>query len=477
MTPPSSAKPLEAALAQNPHLTSLPHPKASVVAPEDLTDTTGTAELLRLPEVQNLITGDFLVLPCDLVCELPGESLLDAWMVQNDPLGSVVPPTTESRQGLPGKPRSCGVGVWFETKGSDAVKDAETDFIITASGKRSIATPAKNSLRPHLSKLLYASTTDTLRDKMQEKSGLLLRGGMIRRHGRLTMRTTHRASHVYIFPRWMLDVIKNNEKFDSISEDIIGWWAKAGWQEGLADKLEMLPPSDVIYKHHHTHSGRSSVENFSHLITTRSMSTDTSNDVKRSSFPPPILAYTHPYPSPYMIRRVDTSALLLSTSLHLAKLPPSRDAVMGSSPTALSHPTKISTDPSLIANHTTIDTSTTLIGPNTSVATHCTVKTSCIGANCTINEGAKILDSLLMDGVRIEAKAALRNCILGRRCIIGRGATLDGCEIQEGFVVEDGTIGTKGQKFSVFEGLENGLENLGEMGENSTDLTNNGITA
>ena len=471
VTPSFSEKPLEAALAQNPYLTSLPHPKANVVAPTDLTDTTGTAELLRLPEIQELIRGDFLILPCDLVCELPGELLLDAWMVQNGPSVASSSLTSDLRKVDSARaPRKCGVGIWFETKGDDFVKGAETDFIVTTSFQQPVVKPAKTSLRHHMSKLLYTSTTDTLRDTMQEESGLSIRTGMIRKHQRVSMRTTYRTSHLYVFPFWMKDVIKQNERFDSINEDIIGWWAKAGWQDGLAEKLHMNSQPQVTLSHHQKASSRTGIENFDHLITTQSRTLRKSERTDKV-YPPPILAYTHPHDSPLLIRRVDTSALLLSTSLYLARSN-SSDPITGSNSSPLSHPTKISTDASLIAPHTTIDVATTIIGPNTSVATHCTIKSSCIGANCTILEGAKLLGSLLMDGVRVENKATVQSCILGRRCVIGQGAKLDGCEVQEGFKVDNGTVGTKGQKFSVFEGLENGLDNLQDDDEDATDLIN-----
>lgn len=58
-----------------------------------------------------------------------------------------------------------------------------------------------------------------------------------------------------------------------------------------------------------------------------------------------------------------------------------------------------------------------------------------------------------MDGVTVGERAQLTGCVLGRRCVIGKEANLRDCEVQGGFGVEDGTEG-KGEKFMVFEGLE-----------------------
>ena len=76
ITPPASKATIAAALAQNPYLTSLPSPTPDLLAPADLEHTTPTAELLRLPEIQAVIESDFLLLPCDLVCDISGDTFL-----------------------------------------------------------------------------------------------------------------------------------------------------------------------------------------------------------------------------------------------------------------------------------------------------------------------------------------------------------------------------------------------------------------
>lgn len=88
ITPPESLDAIDAAMSQNPHLTSLPSPKPDLLAPKELTHETGTGHLLRLPEVQKAIKSDFILLPCDIVCELDGTALADAWMVEEAGLGA-----------------------------------------------------------------------------------------------------------------------------------------------------------------------------------------------------------------------------------------------------------------------------------------------------------------------------------------------------------------------------------------------------
>jgi len=365
--------------------------------------------------------------------------------------------------------RRGGLGVWVETKGEDSTKGTETDFVITTSLPQTAAPSSEGSLRPHISKILYATTTDTLRDITQEQKGFPIRHGLIRKHGKITMLTTHRDAHIYLFPYWVLEMVKNNETFDSISEDVVGWWAKASWQDGLADKLGLreildpFPSDDAKEGETGSHvSGNIEDEidlasmSSTHTSTLRPLATKRASKKKSAFSIPPMLSYVHPTQSP-LIRRVDTPHLLLHTSLHLATLPPITESPVGQMPTPLSHTHKISTDPSLIAPHTNIHAPTTLIAPNTTIATHAVIKTSVIAANCVIEAGARLTGCLLMDGVVVGEKAVLQGCILGRRCVVGAGANLRECEVQDGYQVKEGTEG-KGEKYMVFEGLEEGLE-------------------
>lgn len=387
--------------------------------------------------------------------------------------------------------RRGGLGVWFETRGEDNTKSTETDFVITTSLPQPAAPPPEGSLRPHISKLLYATTTDTLRDITDEKKGFPIRHGLIGKHGRVKMLTTHRDAHIYLFPYWVLDMIKRNDRFDSISEDVVGWWAKAGWQDGLAEKLSLRQVFDPTFSssednskdgENGNHHANGNVEDEIDLASMSSthISALKQKDAKTNPPPllvPPFLSYIHPKsttttPSS-LIRRVDTPHLLLHTSLHLATLPPSTNPppnIYPSAPTPLSHFQKISTDPSLIAPHTNIHAPTTLIAPNTTIATHCVVKSSVIGANCVIGEGVRLTGCLLMDGVTVEEKAVLQGCILGRKCVIGKGSSLKECEVQEGYQVGEETE-AKGEKMMVFEGLEEGVgEEEDEAGEGGIAL-------
>ena len=498
ITPPSAAPPLEAALSQNPHLTSLSTHKPALISPVDLDLNTPTAAIFRLLEVKAAITGDFVVVPCDLVCDLPGEKLLSAWMVRQGTLGGkpirparigVANDSSVSRiKGGENSGRRGGMGVWYETiqPGEKPPKGAETDFIITASASPPAVPSPGTSLGSEIFEVCYACTTDTLRDNIADSANnsFTVRSSLLRRHnGKINMRTTCRDAHIYIFPHWVLDFIERNPRMEILSEDVLGWWGKATWQSRkLARYLQLdktlgwIHDDDKSGDHDDDDDGSprqagngetQSIEKELDILSlssthTSSLTQPTNSSTSPKPTVPPILAYIHPPPSSTsaLLLRVDNPSLLLSTSLALAALPPTSPT---ESQSAFAHATKLHPS-SPIPAHCTIDPLTVLLAPNTTLHPKTTIKSSCIGSACYISEKCRIERCLLMDGVVLEEGVSLADCTLGPRAKVGKGSRLVGCSVQGGFVVEAGTE-SKGETMVGFEGLEEG-----ENGELGVDL-------
>ncbi|KAK2749970.1 hypothetical protein FQN55_002688 [Onygenales sp. PD_40] len=520
ITPESSQPALEAALSQNPHLTSLPSPSPSVLAPPDLTFTTGTSELLRLPEVQTCIKSDFMLLPCDLICDLLGESLLEAWMSNHGALdgssvGEAFSNRVSSMVGVSGEKggRRGGIGVWYPmpTK-EEKVKGDVADFLAVAPLDEDDAPAAKGgpggngSVRASLSKLVYAAPMDTLKNTMEENKAFLIRHSLVKRHGKVKLLTTYRDAHIYMFPYWVKEMAKRNERFESVSEDLIGWWAKAEWQDGLGEKLGLREvfaeqeketnPSAFGTNSHDIERVEQEID-LTAMSTTKSgtysaVKSDGSSEPTTTSTPlllptrtntfpqhpddtepaknqgkltvPPILAYVHPsQPSAPLIRRVDSSALLLSISLKLAKLDSITDLGSRDAASPFAHTNKIAY-PAGVAARCTITKADCLVADNVTVEEKCVIKESVIGANCHIASGVRLTRCLLMDGAVVEERCQLTGCIIGRRSKIGRESVLKDCEVQDGNVVPEETEAA-GEKFMVFEGLDEEMDEFddGEM--------------
>ncbi|PKS11791.1 hypothetical protein jhhlp_001084 [Lomentospora prolificans] len=467
--PPSALQAITTALNTNPFLTALPLPRPDVLAPQGLDQNTGTAAILRLPEIRQLVKSDFLILPCDLVCELPGEKFLHAWMTTAASLPYVL---GDKRLAEDEKTPlfNGGLGVWYDTKTANPIKGEETDFIATTPLPPVTATPPKGSLLPHVSKLVYSMPTSSLSDLMEERAGLPVRHGLIRNHPRVRMLTTLRDAHIYIFPRWVIDFAQKNDRFDSIGEDITQWWAKAGWEKGLAEKLKLGELFEELGNENG--SKRPATQDSSSGPATPFGSENNAFDIDSI---PPILAYLHPNePDAPIIRRVDTARLLLSISLQLAKVP-SIEEVGTEAASPFAHPKKVAY-PEGVKSRTTITKADSLIAEHVTVEEKTSIKESVIGAHCQIKEGAKMLQCVLMDGVTVGKQCKLTRCIIGKRAVIGDNCVLTDCEIQENLLVEAGTE-SKDEKLMSSEGLEATEEEMREVLEDTgDDLTGNDET-
>ncbi|KAF7547542.1 hypothetical protein G7046_g8971 [Stylonectria norvegica] len=474
--PPSASEAITTALNTNIYLTGLPLPRPDILAPVELDQNTGTAEILRLPEIRELISGDFIVLPCDLVCEIGGEKLLQAWMVKSASLTDLLG-TSKLSNGHQSQ-HSGGLGVWYDSKSTTPVKKENTDFIATTPLAPSPTPGPKGSLTSNLAKLVYSMPTDSLNDLTDDRKGLPVRHGLMRAHSRIRMFTTHRDAHIYIFPHWILDFVKENDRLESIGEDVIGWWAKAGWQTGLAEKLQMhticgqgrvedntdsnlggeasprdsTPPSpvDKLQTSEQAFSSNTTTVGTESRIIVTGAATSPSRSPEAEV--PPILAYVHKAKGDDpTIRRVDTAQLLLAISLQLAKLP-SLEETGGEPSSPYAHARKVAY-PEGVKSRTTITKHDTLIAENVTVEEKTSIKECVVGANSQINEGAKLYQCLLMDGVVVGKACKLTRCILGKRCVIGAGSVLTDCEVQENLLVEPRTD-DKDNKLMSSEGLE-----------------------
>lgn len=452
--------------------------------------TTGTGEILRLSEVQKWITTDFIVLPCDLISEIDGSRFVQEWMTLN-------PPATASSK----PPRKTGLSVFYATHGVEGIshKKDETDFIATTELPKAPVEKSSSSLRPHIERLVMCMPTDTLNDKLTEDQGFLrVRQSLLNHHSRVKLKMKYRDAHIYIFPRWIKDFVAENERFDSISEDVLGWWAKAQWQDGLPAKLGLdhtlgdgktleesldgLPEEEEDIDPALLSSSKSLpvVESSTAVFASRVRLQSTSTPQKVNV--PPLLAYVQPgatspeSPQP-LIRRIDTTHQLLTVSLHLAKLPAGHK---------LAHENKVHPTAQLGQN-SRVSVEDSLVGENVQIGMQCTVKESVIGANCEIGNKVRLTRCLLMEGVHVGDGVQLTGCIIGRRAKlqgmkpaeqpgVAASGTADGaagakakgkkkvapgdeeddrtkltdCEVAPNFVVEAGTE-AKGEKLMAFD--------------------------
>ncbi|KIW18890.1 hypothetical protein PV08_03179 [Exophiala spinifera] len=523
IAPPSSKEPIAAALAQNPYLTSLPSPSPDLLAPQDLEFTTPTAELIRLPEVQEVIKSDFILLPCDLICAIPGESFLETYLTRLGGPGGIghnqdAETSRSELLGLGGESRGRrgGLSIWYNTLDrEESVKHEECDFMCTTKLDPEQDIPSslsKSSLdQGILRKLVWAMPMSELWDQCEEDKAWKIRQSLLRKHGAIKCLTKYRDAHIYFFPFWVKDFANLNEDFESVSEDLVGTWAKAEWRKpsyrarfGARKIFSPQPKSDRAPLPNHeipieeeidllslssTQITTPALANLTPHVRTARLATrvhadpddsilspggGSQDDHEEGPVPlvPPILSYILPStPDAPLVRRVDTTPLLLSVSLALAKVPSVEESIAAKTHVSpFAHQVKVHAT-TTIAPRVTISRSDTLIDSNSTIATQCVIKSSVIGASVAIGTGSRITGCVIMDGATIGDKCVLTNTVVGKKAKIGNKSTLVGCEVQDGNVVADGTEG-KNEKYLV-GGLEDEMED-DEMGFDEGDDTGDG---
>ncbi|EXJ91108.1 hypothetical protein A1O1_04215 [Capronia coronata CBS 617.96] len=521
ITPPTSKGSIAAALAQNPYLTSLPSPTPDLLAPEELEFTTPTAELLRLPEVQANIKSDFLVLPCDLICAVSGDAFLETYLTRLGGPGGIGSSTgldnDTSRNELLAlggerRGRRGGLSIWYNTVDrEESVKGEECDFMCTTKVDPEHDIPlsktASSQTQGILRKLVWTMPMSELWDHCEENKSWKIRQSLLRKHGAIKCMTRYRDSHIYLFPYWVKDFAKLNEDFESVSEDLVGTWAKAEWrkpsyrarfgarkifsQKNSLERSELLSHERPIEEEidllslSSTQITAQPVSESPPTVRTARLASRVHADAEDSILSPseesqageeagpiplvpPILSYILPSaPDAPLVRRVDTTPLLLSVSLSLAKLPAIEESLAARIPVSpFAHQSKIHAT-TTIAPRVTISRADTLIDSNGTIATQCVIKSSVIGASVAIGTGTRITGCVIMDGVTIGDKCVLTNTVVGKKAKVGNKCSLVGCEVQDGNVVADGTEG-KGEKYLV-GGLEDEMEGEEGMGFDDDD--------
>ncbi|KAF3926859.1 hypothetical protein ABW20_dc0103624 [Dactylellina cionopaga] len=432
----------------------------------------GTAEVLRQPQVYNLIKNDFMVLSCDSICEIPAATIIKEWMLLPDTLGN----------------RTGALGVWYDVQKQ---KGTERDVILSApiprfdleAGLRSAE--ARTDQTTELSYLLqnFGSRLEDFKDD------IVFRRSIFKRHPKLMLQDGYRDAFIYIFPHWALKFILANprNKLKSIKDDVLSWWAKACWQgSGLqAHNLGLLR---ILEDKDEDNDGQksdglsmasfqeeevtgTSIENFLGMSSMRTSSwpvaakgrkeintrgwfpnmntapspTDspTSSDSQEKEFQkiklpaynglfvPGIAVFKPqmtitPLATTPLIRRVDTLTLYLSTCLELA-----RNTVYNANAihsTATVHER---------ANVSSVDS---MVGAGTRIDEKTLIKRSVVGKNVKIGKLAKIQGCVILDGAEVADGCKLEGCIIGRFAKIGANSSLTACQVVEDVELRERTV-------------------------------------
>ncbi|ORX56896.1 nucleotide-diphospho-sugar transferase [Hesseltinella vesiculosa] len=339
----------------------------------------GTAEALRA--IKDKIAHDFIVVPCDLITELDPRNLLDQHRLRDTTLTAL-----------------------FYAPGESAKDDEALPFV---------------GIDPTRQALVYKS-------EPMEDDDISIRMSLLTKFPRVRLHTNLQDAHLYIFKRWVLDMLADKEYIASISDDLIPMLVKCQYQKKMVDR-------EQVNKYASGYQGL--------LQTALALSTTYSNDVDEdvfmpdpihSSFKSPVTTQVYVYRDGFC-GRGNTLDNYAELNRHVIK---QGTPIMRVPPTSEVAPkTQVGND-SIIGEHTKIDERSS-------------VKKSSVGAHCIIGKNVKIANSVIMDSVVIGDNVKVDGCIICNHAKVLEKTILKDCEVANDYVVEKESQ-IKGEKLVAF---------------------------
>ncbi|KAG5440227.1 hypothetical protein PCANB_001797 [Pneumocystis canis] len=340
--------------------------KIQIYAPSSVDEILGTADVLR--KIHDKIKNDFILLSCDLVTDLPPHEILDFHRIHVPTVTSLLYDISRNES-------------FFSCKNTDR----KMFFGISKSD----------------------NTLVCVKSAVDVDDEFIVRMSMLWKYPRVYITTTLRDAHLYIFKKWVLDLIIQNERISSIQEDLIPLLVKCQYQSLLLERYNI---KEIVSRYNHIHN----------------FTLDNSTDEKLVK----VISYLLP-DDRYCLRSNTVQAYTdLNRNVSLLK------KIRVSASAKVAQKVIIGTD--------------SLVGENTKIDERCNVKKSVIGANCILGKSVTIVNSIIMDNVRIEDGVRLDGCIVCINSIIGSKSKLKNCCISGSYEVPPETC-AKNDNLIVFD--------------------------
>ncbi|TPX65311.1 hypothetical protein SpCBS45565_g05292 [Spizellomyces sp. 'palustris'] len=343
----------------------------------------GTADALR--SAKDHIKLDFIVMTCDVITDLPPHHLIDLHRIH----GPTVTTLLYDFQKL-------------ESAAERPCKKDEYAQYIGIEGAKG--------------RLVYA--------KAQEDVGesLRMRAAMLRKFPRVRVHTSLRDAHVYIFKRWVLDVIAGNKSISSVRKDLLRYlvqcqYSKRAMKAEHIDELLAANPDPLQEAQLLSTTNSAGIEQFQRA---ESQSDD--------SHSPPNAA-TEP------LKKATTSngqqvvcAAVICRDSFCARANTVWAFGEINRQLAKNVPEKNPSGSEMRAKQTQFGPDS-MIGEYSQIGERCSVKKTIIGKHCTIGKNVKIVNSVIMDYVVIEDQVKLDGCIISQHAKVLEKAQLKDCEV------------------------------------------------
>ena len=246
-------------------------------------------------------------------------------------------------------------------------------------------------------------------------SPLLVRAGdaNVTRYPRMNISTTLQDAHVYIFKKWVIDLIARNGKISSLRTDLLPVLAKMQWQSNLR-KREGIDERTLL---HFTPFLTQVLPSVDHLSTTTSsvplpVNLKTDSPVSVSLFIAPPSTYTF---------RANTIPTYLALNYHRALLVPD----------PRKHPSSKAGAKSSVGQDS-------LVAENCVLGERVQIRKSVIAQRVAIGSRSSVRGSVIMTGVSIGENSSLEGCVVCAGAKVRDKVKLVDCMVAAGYIVEEG---------------------------------------
>ncbi|XJO71589.1 hypothetical protein BDV3_001075 [Batrachochytrium dendrobatidis] len=338
----------------------------------EVPENSGSADALRT--IKTKIKTDFIVISCDLITDIPVHYLINSFRLQN--------PTMTAFFYDAGNLEA-------STDRPAAKDDGLGEFI---------------GIDDQSSRVLIMASKADLDDDLELRVSMIAKFPVVHLHSQL------RDAHLYIFRKWVLDLVSKNKNLSSIKNDLVPLLLECQHRESVLkregiDKLMAAGNSDLFARAlmYSTSGHEPTPQNVTcNAVVYRDGFTARGNTV-----------WSYSELNRHVVKHMTESRVQASAEVN-AKAQVGHDS---------------------------------LVGEGTKIDERCSVKKSVIGNHCKIGKNVKITNSIIMDYVHIEDGVKIDESVVCNNAKVGAHALLKDCRVGAEQIVPSETIG-KGEVFA-----------------------------
>eukprot|EP00053_Salpingoeca_punica_P009476 m.84889 g.84889 ORF g.84889 m.84889 type:complete len:430 (+) comp15037_c0_seq1:137-1426(+) len=258
-------------------------------------------------------------------------------------------------------------------------------------------------LDPKTSQLvLFANQAD-----YSDAEYLPMRRRMLREHPAIDIHTDILDAHFYIFAKWVLAFLAENKRISSIRSELIPLLVRKQFAQPDPKK-----PGDIYS-----------------FVTPQ----ESYNMFAREASPVRCCALVTQPADNVLVARANSIARYSEINRTIPKY------------LAALLPPNLTADASVKISSASVGQDS-IVGEGVTLGDKCTIKKSVIGRNCSID--GKVVNSVVMDNVKIEADCVITNSIVCKSATLSKGVVLTNCQVGKAFAMQhEGTY--KNENFVV----------------------------